>query len=42
MIQAENGLVHLTYTWNREKVKHVVVDPEKLKAQPIDTFEPKE
>ncbi len=41
MIQAENGLVHMTYTWNRQKVKHVVVEPEKLETQPIEVFEPK-
>ena len=32
MIQTSNGLVHMTYTWKRQKVKHVVVDPEKLVA----------
>jgi predicted neuraminidase len=30
MIQTSNGLIHMTYTWNRQKVKHVVVDPSKL------------
>jgi len=30
VIQASNGLVHITYTYNRESVKHVVVDPRKL------------
>jgi predicted neuraminidase len=40
MIQAKDGLVHMTYTWNRQKVKHVVVDPAKLEAQPIAVFEP--
>ncbi len=32
MIQTSDGLVHMTYTWNRTKVKHVVIDPAKLKA----------
>ncbi len=35
MIQTSDGLVHLTYTWRREKIKHVVVDPAKLVARPM-------
>jgi predicted neuraminidase len=27
MIQARDGRVHATYTWKRERIKHVVVDP---------------
>jgi len=27
MIQARDGLVHVTYTWKRERIKHVVLDP---------------
>lgn len=27
MIQDKDGLVHVTYTWNRERIKHVVLDP---------------
>ncbi len=30
MIQTKDGLVHVTYTWNREKIKHVIIDPKKL------------
>lgn len=30
IIQASDGLVHLTYTYNRESIKHVVIDPAKL------------
>ncbi|RIK81452.1 MAG: sialidase [Planctomycetota bacterium] len=30
-IQAPDGLVHITYTHHRQRVKHVVVDPAKLK-----------
>ena len=26
-IQTRDGLVHVTYTWRRERIKHVVVDP---------------
>jgi predicted neuraminidase len=31
VIQASDGLVHITYTYQRKLVKYVVVDPEKLK-----------
>lgn len=34
IIQTDDGLVHITYTWKRQRVKHVVVDPDKL--QPVD------
>lgn len=30
VIQTEDGLVHTTYTWRRERIKHVVIDPDKL------------
>ena len=30
VIQAADGLVHITYTWHRKKIRHVVVDPKKL------------
>lgn len=30
IIQTQDGLVHATYTYNRESVKHVVIDPKKL------------
>ena len=30
VIQTSDGRVHITYTWKRERVKHVVVDPAKL------------
>lgn len=35
IIQAKDGLVHITYTWKRQKVKHVVMDPAKLTTKPI-------
>lgn len=35
VIQTSDGLLHFAYTWRREKMKHVVVDPKKLKARPI-------
>ena len=30
MIQGRDGLVHVTYTWRRERIKHVVIDPKRL------------
>jgi len=35
IIQTADGLVHVTYTWKRHKVKHVVVDPSKLTLRPM-------
>ena len=35
IIQTADGLVHITYTWKRQRVKHVVVDPAKLVLRPI-------
>ena len=35
VIQTKDGMVHIVYTWRRERVKHVVVDPSKLEGQPI-------
>ena len=35
IIQTKDGLVHITYTWQRKKVKHVVIDPAKLITKPI-------
>ena len=33
VIQSVDGLVHVTYTWKREKIKHVVLDPTKLESK---------
>jgi predicted neuraminidase len=35
VIQSRDGLVHVTYTWERKRIKHVVIDPEKLELRPI-------
>lgn len=35
MIVAHDGLVHLTYTWKRTRVRHVVVDPRRLTSRPF-------
>ena len=30
LIQSGDGRVHVTYTWRRERIKHVVLDPARL------------
>jgi predicted neuraminidase len=35
VIQTNDELVHVTYTWDRKRIKHVVVDPAKLVLHPI-------
>lgn len=35
VIQAADGLVHAVYTWKRQRIKHVVIDPAKLELRPI-------
>lgn len=35
IIQTSDGKVHLTYTWKRTRVRHVVVDPTKLELKPL-------
>ena len=35
VIQGGDRMVHITYTWRREKIRHVVIDPSKLATRPI-------
>lgn len=30
MIQARDGMIHVTYTWQRKRIKHVVIDPARI------------
>jgi alpha-L-rhamnosidase len=35
VIQSKDGMIHIVYTWRREKIKYVKVDPTKLKGREI-------
>ena len=35
VIQTSDGKVHITYTWKRQRVRHVVLDPERFRPRPI-------
>jgi predicted neuraminidase len=35
VIQASDGLVHVTWTWRRLRVRHAVIDPSQLKPVPM-------
>lgn len=35
VIQSKDGMVHIVYTWRRERIKYVKVDPSKLKMKLI-------
>ena len=35
VIQSRDGLVHVSYTWHRKRIKHVVIDPSRLELHPI-------
>ncbi len=33
MIQSRDGLVHISYTWQRKRIKYVVIDPARLELR---------
>jgi len=35
VIQGGDGLVHVTYTWRRQRIRHAVIDPAKLTSTPM-------
>jgi len=37
IIQTDDGLVHMSYTWKRQRIKHVVVDPAQIEAGEVLT-----
>lgn len=35
VIQSDDGLIHITYTWKRRLIRHVVVDPARIEPRPM-------
>jgi predicted neuraminidase len=36
VIQTRDGMVHVTYTWNRKLIKYAVIDPSKFVMKPVE------
>jgi alpha-L-rhamnosidase len=36
VVQAADGMVHITYTWQRKKIRHAVLDPSRLKPRAFE------
>ena len=34
VIQTSDGFIHIAYTWKRQSIKHVAIDPNKLNSIP--------
>lgn len=39
VIQSSDGKVHITYTWKREKIKYVVLDPNQLDREKLSMWD---
>lgn len=35
VIQTKDGMVHIVYTWRRERIKHVMINPAQLEPKPM-------
>jgi alpha-L-rhamnosidase len=33
VIQSADGIIHILYTWRRERIKHAVIDPKRIKLK---------
>jgi len=35
VIQTKDGIVHIVYTWRRERIKHIAIDPSTIELKEI-------